>query len=543
MAIKRTEPPRPTLLDRAVGYFSPQAAMKRLVARQQYAALVGSGGYNGASRSRRQTSTWRPGGGSADADLLPDLPELRERSRDLMRNAPLARGAVNTVVTNVVGPGLKLQSQIDWEVLGLSEDEAARWERQAEREFSLWAESKDCDASRVQTFDGLQQVALRSALESGDVFAAHRFIERRSGPYALAIQMVEGDRVSNPNNQPDGSQLSNGNFISGGIEVDRNGAAVAAHILTAHPGAFRVWRNVRKWTRVPFYGDATGRRRILHIYDRLRPGQSRGEPYLAPVTETLKQLDRYSEAEIMAAVVSSFFTVFTTTEGGQGLDPTALQSETGGKASDDDLKLGAGMIIDLDHGEKVEIAKSDRPNQAFDGFVMSVLRQIGVALELPFEVLIKHFTASYSAARAAILEAWKFFRKRRAWLVVEFCQPVYEAWLYEAVARGRIVAPGFMTDPAIRKAYCGTVWTGPSQPALDPKKENEAFEIDEDRGWLTAGEITAMKNGGDWDRNITRRGAEERRRRAAGLEIPAKPGEGAAAADDAPQNPDRPEES
>ena len=45
---------------------------------------------------------------------------------------------------------------------------------------------------------------------------------------------------------------------------------------------------------------------------------------------------------------------------------------------------------------------------------------------------------------------------------------VYEAWLAEAVARGRIKAPGFFGDPAIRKAYADCKWNGPSRTALNP---------------------------------------------------------------------------
>ena len=80
----------------------------------------------------------------------------------------------------------------------------------------------------------------------------------------------------------------------------------------------------------------------------------------------------------------------------------------------------------------------NRPNTAFDGFVLAVLRQVAVGLELPFEVLIKHFTSSYSAARAALLDAWKFYKGRRAWLVWTFCQPVYEMVVSELVAAGYV---------------------------------------------------------------------------------------------------------
>src|SRR5690606_38585483 len=116
----------------------PRAAAERMRARMFMAV---AGGYTGASRSRRQTSQWKyTKGQSADSDILPDLPELRDRSRDLVRNEPIAAGAVGGAVTSVVGTGLALQSRVDHEVLRMTEEQAEDWQKQTEREFCLWAE-------------------------------------------------------------------------------------------------------------------------------------------------------------------------------------------------------------------------------------------------------------------------------------------------------------------------------------------------------------------------------------------------------------------
>ena len=123
--------PPQTFVDKAIAWISPQAGLRRWQARTQMAML---GGYTGASKSRRQTQTWNPLGGSGDNVTLDDLPVLRDRSRDLLRNAPLAVGAVSTVVTNVVGTGLKPQAHIDRNVLRpyLKSDEAMEeWENKS----------------------------------------------------------------------------------------------------------------------------------------------------------------------------------------------------------------------------------------------------------------------------------------------------------------------------------------------------------------------------------------------------------------------------
>jgi len=127
----------------------------------------------------------------------------------------------------------------------------------------------------------------------------------------------------------------------------------------------------------------------------------------------------------MSAVISAMFTVFVKSEDEEGLAPMTPLDEVGGSRNDGDYKLAPGAILDLQPNENIEIADPKRPNQAFDPFVQAILRQVGVALELPFEILIKHFTASYSAAQAALVEAWKFFSSRRSWLAIQLCQPVY----------------------------------------------------------------------------------------------------------------------
>ena len=163
--------------------------------------------------------------------------------------------------------------------------------------------------------------------------------------------------------------------------------------------------------------------------------------------------------------------------------------------------MGNGAIVTLAPGEKVEIADPKRPNSAFDGFVDAVSKTIGAGLEIPADLLLKKFNASYSASRAALLEAWKRFKASREWLAREFCQPVYELFLTEAVARGRIEAPGFLEDPVIRKAWCGADWNGPAQGMLDPTKEVQAAQQRVENGFSTREEETIGLTGGNFKRN------------------------------------------
>lgn len=505
------------LLDRAIAAVSPAWAKNRLRDRMTIAA---AGGYFGGSRRNRPAlSNWNPGTADADADISPDLADLRAYSRDLARTSALAGGAINTVVTNVVGTGLALQPAPDADFLGLTEEEVKQWISDVNREFRLWAESTDCDITRTQNFYGLQSLAFRSTLESGDTFGLPT-MSGQGRPYRLALQLIEADRVCNPGFRQDTATLV------AGVELDGNGAPTQYHIASKHPGARQ--HAGMTWTPVPAFGAQTGRRNVLHLFDRRRPGQTRGVPYLAAVIEPLKQLTRYSEAEISAAVISAAFAVFVKMDadafgqlfddnsGGQYIN-TALSQKWDGRVPVASMD-SPGKAINLLPGESVESPALGRPNAQFDPFVMSVLRQVGVGLELPFEVLVKHFTASYSAARAALLDAWRFFRGRRDWLMTVFCQPVYELWLEEAVSLGRIRAPGFFADPAYRRAWCAAVWTGDGPGSIDPMKEVDAAEKRVELGTSTLAAESILHDGVDWETKHKQRVREVTARRAVGLE-------------------------
>ena len=133
-----------------------------------------------------------------------------------------------------------------------------------------------------------------------------------------------------------------------------------------------------------------------------RPGQRRGIPVLANVVEALKQLSRFTDAELTAAVVSSMFTGFIKTQDGAGLNGIFDKIDEHEK---DTLAMGNGTLVNLKPGEDITFGDPSRPNVNFGGFVEAVCRQIGAALEIPYELLIKNFTASYSASRASLLEA------------------------------------------------------------------------------------------------------------------------------------------
>lgn len=500
----------------------------------------GAEAFTAGSSSHPDMRRWTPLAGSADADLLPELGTIRSRSRDLARNHGVADGAQQTLVDNIVGSGLRLKSRPLWKALGWTQDQAEEWSNGVEALWSIWSESNWCDAARALNFHGLTTQAYRAGFVNGEALALPLWLPKRvaaGAPAATCIQLVEADRLANPNHQPDSDRLR------GGIEIDEYGGAVAYWIRKTHPGD-------RYWLSTGFSSDAEripaftpwGRMRVIHVHDKERTGQSRGKPGLASVLRQFKVLGDYTNAELKAAVVNSMVAMVTESAVGQeGLvellagNPDALKSYQDGLANRgrSGIDFNAGMIVPLALGEKLNSFTPGRPSTAFEPFVLSLFRHVAAGLNLPYELLLKDFSkTNYSSARAALLEAWRFFKGRRKWIATYWAQPVFELWFEEMVQQGAIEAPDFYAKRAL---YCRAKWLGDGRGWIDPLKEAQAAEKRMTLG-LTNLEDESAEQGQDWEEQLEQRAREEARARELGVTLPWMNGGGGSNA--APAEPD-----
>lgn len=496
-------------------------------------ARRGRGAYEGARRDLRELKHWDPQSGSPGTDTIPDLPSLRARTRDLDRNAPIATGIIETNLDHVIGTGLFPVPIPDHEALEISEQQARVFAKAALRVYNA-----EMDTTRLHLGDrmtGLQQqwALLRSVLAGGDSFLIRRFRERPGDLLGLKVEYVEAERVTNPNDGPDTE------WQQDGIEFDEDRRAVRVWVRSQHPGE-QLYYAPTTWRGISVYGSETGERQVLHCMEQRRLDQPRGVPILAPVIKQLKQTDEIISNELTAALVQSLFTVFIKSQLGDD-DGPILQDLPGagqhfGPNPDrQELRLGKGLIARLDPGEDVQLVSTNRPNAQLDPFVNSVLTMTGAGVGLPHELLVKRFQSSYSAARAAMLQAWRAFDRRQTWLVETAMQYLWEWILDEAILRGYLEAPGFHDDPYIRQAWCRAQWRGPTREQLDELKEVLAAERRVAAGFSTIAHEASGLTGLDADQVHAQRVVEVRRRTAAGLEAPVVSTTG-----DAPTTPTRP---
>lgn len=469
----------------------------------------------GASQTKRALKGFIAQSGAPTEDIDFNNMTLRQRARMLFMASPIAAAAINTSRTKCVGTGLHMKCVVKNNVLGLSEDYIRKWQADTEAEWRLWCENKqNCDALGLNNIYELQQLALKSWLMTGDVFVLLKRSEPNPyNPYSLRLHLIEADRISTPKDaaispmagQTEGKNKDNGNLIHDGVEVDKTGKVVAYYICDKYPNQI-TGDGVPQWTRVKAVGEKTGLPNILHIMSAERPEQYRGVTYLAPVIESLLQLRRYTESELVAALVQSYLTAWITTNTDTTDFPfnevgTADEQQSNISTSENEYEMGPGTINHLAPGEAVTLGNPNVPTAGFDNFVKSICRMIGAATEIPYDILMKEFNSSYSAAKGALEEAWELIKMQRSWFVTDFCVPVYKVWLAEAVAIGRIKAPGFFDNPLIRHAWSASRWDGPAQTHLDPVKEANANMILVANGWKTNEQVTRESYGGDWMEN------------------------------------------
>lgn len=458
-----------------------------------------------SAEDNRFTKQWYPSLDTPDREIVFDLETLRARSRDLYRNSHIGAAIIDTLTDNVIGTGLKFQSSIDRDVLGLSDEEADAWEDNVERRFRMWCETREADAQRKKNFYGIQELAYKSWKKSGDVFATLPLIARQGSPFDLRVQLIEADKCSDPFGS---GHIFNRDSMRGGVEVGQHGEPIR-YWFKQSDGSFKP---------VLAYGLKSGRVNVVHLFKEDRPDQNRGVPIMAKIMTKVKQLKRYDEAELTAAVVSAFFTIFIKSNDAGTIKSQASELLDERSRGDEypnqdefDYALGAGMINRLTEGEDVVGFNPLRPNSSHAPFSDIMLRNIGMGVNIPFEILVKRFDSSYSASRASRLEFWKFILKEREYMSLMFNQPIFEEWLWAEVLRGAIQAPGFLTDRNMRAAWCRATWVGQAMGQIDPVKETNAAILQINNGLSTRKRETMSINGGDFRSNARQLAKENKK--------------------------------
>lgn len=455
-------------------------------------SVVTNSGYN---QRGADVAGWITTNDSPDNDIIENLEELRARSRDLYQTNDIAVSVMDKYRTKVVGIGLMPKPTIDYKTLGITKEKAKEYEYLISAKFEAWAMSSNCDSTRVHDFFTMQALAQLSWIMNGDVFAIIKRKPTREIDIELCIQLLESDRVVSPQGNDE---------IKGGVEF-KNDELYKYYISNKHPGDGDV--DIRGY---PVF-NSLGRRNILHIFEPNRVGQKRGTPLLAPVLKSYKQLDRYKNAELAAAVINASVAMIlkssnpsNTLNMGHIKKASGMKEDISSNANYNSIKkemsatFGQGALFSTDGSEELKEFQTNRPNKSYKDFVEKIIEEIGAASGIPAEVMMGAFKSSYSAAKAALEEAESRFKVCRKLLERKFCHPIYEEFIIELIKNGDVECPGFFENVTIRNSFSKCLWIGVGKPSLDPLKDAKAAEI-LIKNKIIPRSVLVRQMGLDWD--------------------------------------------
>ncbi|MGE4536535.1 MAG: phage portal protein [Desulfovibrio sp.] len=459
-------------IDRLVGYVSPERGLRRARARAGMAAI------NGVVQTVRRTAASREGtlanfqpsrlnafSVERDADLI------RDRAESLAGSDGLAAACVDTLALNVVGSGMRPQSQPNSRILGLTDDEADAFAESAERAWKIWC--READAADTDHFDDLQYPIVRSMFALGEFVQIPVWIEEPGRHFGLALQTIHPGRLRTPSDM-----LANPR-IRRGVEVGEYGRPVAYWLAEPPDNRSLAGLSSAYFRRVP--------RKIAHRWGCFHrrhangPEQPRGETIFAPALKLFSDMSAYIDSELVGAVIAASLTVFI--EGGA----STLDGGTVGLSGDKKTGLYTpypkefepGTIVTGRTGDKPHLLANPRPGDSFDPFMARLSKLATASMGQPHITVFKDFSeTNYSAMRGALLEVGKRYTLEQDWTERGWLQPLWEMVLEEAFLRGMLVMPSGKPDfYAAMDAWCEAAWTHPPRGEIDIVKERTGQKI------------------------------------------------------------------
>lgn len=424
---------------------------------------------------------------SLNADILSTATTIQRRASYMARNNSHITAAVNALVTNIVGPGIKPSSQ--------HPDRAIREALHAA--WSTWVDQADFDGSG--DFYALQAMSVRQMVEAGESFSRFRH-DPDTG--AFQIQMLHPEQV------PIDSGLGLvTNRVRAGIEFDADGRRVAFHVLPFRPSD-PLAPLTDFWATIPVPVTEA-----VHLFNPVEPGQLRGLSWLAPVLLAVHELDQLQDAALMRAKLANLIcAALVDAQGNAGGMPGTATNGTL------DVDLEPGTILPLPPGTTLEFF-DPKESQHYGEFIKSHLQSIAAGLGIPYELLTGDLSSvNYSSIRAGLVE----FRKRlEHWqhnvVIFRLCRPVWNRFIRTLVLTGQIDWRVYQADPS---AFHRVEWLPPKPQWVDPLKDTQAEEAAVAAGFKSRTQvITSM--GYDPEQVDAERAADAERAGRLKLTVPA----------------------
>jgi lambda family phage portal protein len=424
--------------------------------------------YDGATRARRGSS-FRDSTLDATSEIQAGHARLLMRSRELVRNNPHAAKAIRVFASYLVGPGIKARITLDDD----------RRTRQLQQLWDDWC--AQCVPGSRAGLSGLQVLLARSWWESGEVLVRRRIRRLEDGlPVPMQLQVLESDFLDSSQTKT----LADGRVVVG-VEFDPLGRRRAYHMRRTHPGD-----QLGAFDSTVVVVPAS---EVCHLYEELRPGQTRGVPFLTSVILRLHEVQAYDEAELTRKRVDACVAAFVLAPADDGTDA----NDSGDKLLITDSEghtlrhIEPGMFHVLRGGSDVKM-HVPAASPGYEGYMTVALRTIAAGCDMPYELLSGDLSkVNYSSLQFG-MDSFKasIVQLRDTQLVPHVLAPTWQWFADVAEASGafRFRAPEEKRQVA---------WVPPPWPRVDRKGEAEATLKELRLGRTTLRRVVA-EDGWDW---------------------------------------------
>jgi len=432
---KRAEPAKPAAPDRR--YSNAKAATRM---------------YDGAKRDRL----------SADWPSFPVPAEwiirlyqriLVARSREQCANNDFAKAFLRMCRQNIVGPqGVLLQaaSKNKKGALDVVSNKAI------EAAFDKWGHKKNADIAGKNSWRAIQAACVVSAAKDGE-FMVRKIFGRKAGEFGFSLQMLDPQRCQVDFDRFD---LPGGNFIRSGIEYDEFSRPVAYYFTVLKDSDAFYNYQYAGWSYHRIPADE-----IIHGYLEEIVGQKRGLPWMATSLFRIKQMQGFEDAAIVnARIGASKMGFFQWADGTGPIDPEDEAPE---------IDAEAGTFHELPPGLTVKEFTPQYPAGEFTPFMKQQLRSFASGVGVPYNELASDLEGvNFSSIRQGTLDSREHWKELQQWLIESLHQPVYEAWLPQALLRRQIVTEDGLTLPVDQIArYEAVIWQPRRWQWIDPRAD------------------------------------------------------------------------
>lgn len=447
--------PRMNLLDRALAPFAPRYAARRLAARIAIDNMTRA--YDAAGKGRG-TEGWIAPSTSPDAEIGPAASILRARMRELVRNNPLAAQAVQVLVNNIVGTGIRAR--------------AASGDRSLDRKvddlFERW--SARCDATGLTDFHGLTTLAVREMIEGGDCFALRRMRRAEDGlPVPVQIELREADHLDAAKfeDRPGGGR------IRYGIEYDGIGRRAGYWLFRDHPGeAAPTYVATLRSEFMP----AT---RVTHLFERQRT-QSRGVPWGTPAMRAIAEIGDWQRSELARKKTEACLVgiVFGADEDQQSIAPVVVDPD-----GQEVERFEPGMIAYARGGKDIKFNQPSATPGIYEWNRVQ-MHQVAAGFRVPYELLTGDLSnVNFSSSRVGLNEFRRMVQAVQWQIVIPmFCAPVWRWFADAAFTAGLLPSPDIPVE-----------WDPPRFESVNPLQDAQADVLEVRAGFATLPQMIAKR--------------------------------------------------